>query len=67
MLDDKHRGQRRASRPAAAEAIRLQPLRESRLTLALVGLLSLATMSILATTTNLSRQHAEQVSIQLHR
>ena len=57
----------RGSRPISANAARLQPLREGRLTLVLVGLLSIATMSILATTTSLSRHHAESVSIQLQR
>jgi hypothetical protein len=42
-------------------------LRERRVALVLVGLLSFATMSILATTTSLSRQHAEALSVQLQR
>jgi hypothetical protein len=61
MFDPKTRGYRRNS----AQAARLQPVCDNRLTLALVALLSLATMSILAATNSVSRQHAEQVSIQL--
>jgi hypothetical protein len=57
----------RYGRHISAQSARLQPLREARMTLALVGLLSIATMSILATTNSLSRQHAEAVSVQLQR
>jgi hypothetical protein len=57
----------RGSRHISANAARIPSMREGRLTLALVGLLSIATMSILATTTSLSRQHAETVSVQLQR
>ena len=57
----------RGSRHTSANAARIQPAREGRLTLVLVGLLSLAIMSILATTTSLSRHHAESVSVQLQR
>jgi hypothetical protein len=63
MRDNKNHGVRRI--PADAE--RLSPAREGRLRLALVALLSLATMSILATTNSVSRQHAESLSVQLQR
>ena len=63
MFDPTFRGYRHNS----AQAARLHPMRDNRLTLALVALLSLATMSILATTNSVSRQHAEQVSMQLQR
>jgi len=63
MFDPKLRG----SRHISAQAARLQPVQDNRLTLALVALISLATMSVLATTNSVSRQHAEQLSLQSQR
>jgi|tagenome__1003787_1003787.scaffolds.fasta_scaffold19251661_2 hypothetical protein len=60
MFDPKFRG----SRHISAQAARLHPTRDNRLTLALVALISLATMSVMATTNSVSRQHAEQVQLQ---
>jgi hypothetical protein len=63
MFEHKFRRHRRA----AAQAMRLQPIHQGRLTLALVGLLSIATVSVLATTNSVSRHHAEHVSVRLQR
>ena len=63
MYASTHRGARRAS----AVALRIEPERESRFTVVLVALLGFATMSILATTSALSRHHAEAISVELQR
>lgn len=60
MSDPKMRSRRHTS----AQAVRLQPVRENSVALALVGLLSLATMCIVATTNTVSHQHAEQLALQ---
>jgi len=63
MFDPKLHGYRRN----AAQAARMHLVRDNRLTIALVALLSLATMSIVATTNSVSKLHAEQLSAQLRR